>query len=173
MPSSGESRPSDKEGGGGEGGGLQKNCFQPFGPLVLKSLSVELGFWIPIAGGILDCTSKIFWDFGFHKLNFLDSGIRIPFQGAMLHLQGLLLLYVASNSSKRYWDCKRTTERACAGVLRGIRNSLRRDKRQSCPSWPTNRSVYCRAKYNNQEKYYPAIKGKSHKSFQSCKFIHG
>ena len=92
--------------GGGGGGRSPKICFQPFGPLGLTSLSVELGFWIPIAGGILDSTSKIFWDSGFHKLNLLDSSIRIPFQGAMLHLQRLLLLYVTSNSRKRYWDCK-------------------------------------------------------------------
>ena len=34
------------------------------------SLSVELGFWIPIASGIPDSTSKFFSDFGFHTQNF-------------------------------------------------------------------------------------------------------
>ena len=50
----------------------------------LHSLSVELGFWIPIASGIpdsLSCipdsTSKFFSDFGqFHKPNF--SGFQNP-----------------------------------------------------------------------------------------------
>ena len=43
----------------------------------LHSLSVELGFWIPIASGIpdslsciADSTSKFFSDFGFHAQNF-------------------------------------------------------------------------------------------------------
>ena len=30
---SGQSRPLDKEGGRGEGGGVKKFCFAPFGPL--------------------------------------------------------------------------------------------------------------------------------------------
>ena len=38
----------------------------------LDSLSVELGFWIPIFSGIPDSTRK----------KFPDSGIRIPLHGA-------------------------------------------------------------------------------------------
>ena len=33
---------------------------------------------------------------------------------------------------------------------------------------PANRSFYCRAKYNNQEKYYRAIEGRSHDNFHMC-----
>ena len=38
---------------------------------------------------------------------------------------------------------------------------------------PANRSFYCRAKYNYQENYYPAIEGRSHDNFHSCIFIPG
>ena len=38
---------------------------------------------------------------------------------------------------------------------------------------PANRSFYWRAKYNNQENYYPATEGRSHDNFHSCIFIPG
>ena len=51
------------------------------------SLSVKLGFWIPIVSGIPDSLSCIpdfkDQDFGFHKQKISpDSGIRIPLRGA-------------------------------------------------------------------------------------------
>ena len=38
---------------------------------------------------------------------------------------------------------------------------------------PASRSFYWRAKYNNQENYYPATEGRSHDNFHSCIFIPG
>ena len=51
-----------------------------------QSLSVELGFWIPIVSGIPDSMSCIpdskTRDSGFHKQNF--SGFRVPLNGVNL-----------------------------------------------------------------------------------------
>ena len=51
-----------------------------------QSLSVELGFWIPIVSGIPDSMSCIpdskTRDSGFHKQNF--SGFRVPLSGVNL-----------------------------------------------------------------------------------------
>ena len=50
---------------------------------ILWSLSVKLGFRIPVVSGIPDSTSKIFSDSGFHKQNSPDPGIRIPYMAAL------------------------------------------------------------------------------------------
>ena len=106
-----------------------------------------------------------------------------------MHPQRLFLLYVVSNSGKRYWDCKlpcikaqielsstfvydqkMSTSGTCARNSHLSQGGTNDNDAHVCE--PICINMYCRAKHNNQEKI-PIHWGKEWQKFQSCKFIHG
>ena len=62
-----------------------------------QSLSVELGSWIPILSGIPDSLSCIPYDSGFHRQNFPNSRIPVPFMGKTMGVNELFRCRKALN----------------------------------------------------------------------------
>ena len=92
-----------------------------------------------------------------------------------MHPQWLFLLYIVSNSGKRYWDCKLP----CIEAQRELSNTFVYDQKMSTSgssarnshlshggtndndahvSEPICINMYCRAKHNNQEKNTHSLK---------------
>ena len=119
--------------------------------------------------------------------SFGSNSCYIHFDLLQCILNGLFLLYVASNSGKRYRDCKLPVELSSTFVYdqklspsgSSARNSLLSqqgggtNENDAHVCEPICVNVFCRAKHNKQEKTTHAlIEGRSEK-FHSCKFIHG
>ena len=107
-----------------------------------------------------------------------------------MHPHRLILLYVASNSGKRYSDYKLPSIEAQIGLS----STFFYDQKMSTSGSSARNShlsqggtngndahvcelncinMYCRAKQNNQEKNYPFIEGRSDKNFRVVNLLTG
>ena len=119
--------------------------------------------------------------FGWHSC-FIYFDILIA-----MHLQRLSLLFIASSSKKKVLELNTTLNQSSHRTVKHHCLWLQNEHgQQFCKEFaprpvgtnnnetiPANRSFYWRAKYNNQENYYPATEGRSHDNFHSCIFIPG
>ena len=119
--------------------------------------------------------------FGWHSC-FIYFDILIA-----MHLQRLSLLFIASSSKKKVLELNTTLNQSSHRTVKHHCLWLQNEHgQQFCKEFaprpvgtnnnetiPANRSFYSRAKYNNQENYYPATEGRSHDNFHSCIFIPG
>ena len=119
--------------------------------------------------------------FGWHSC-FIYFDILIA-----MHLQRLSLLFIASSSKKMVLELNTTLNQSSHRTVKHHCLWLQNEHgQQFCKEFaprpvgtnnnetiPANRSFYWRAKYNNQENYYPATEGRSHDNFHSCIFIPG
>ena len=119
--------------------------------------------------------------FGWHSC-FIYFDILIA-----MHLQRLSLLFIASSSKKKVLELNTTLNQSSHRTVKHHCLWLQNEYgQQFCKEFaprpvgtnnnetiPANRSFYWRAKYNNQENYYPATEGRSHDNFHSCIFIPG
>ena len=119
--------------------------------------------------------------FGWHSC-FIYFDILIA-----MHLQRLSLLFIASSSKKKVLELNTTLNQSSHRTVKHHCLWLQNEQgQQFCKEFaprpvgtnnnetiPANRSFYWRAKYNNQENYYPATEGRSHDNFHSCIFIPG
>ena len=121
------------------------------------------------------------FSFGWHSC-FIYFDILIA-----MHLQRLSLLFIASSSKKKVLELNTTLNQSSHRTVKHHCLWLQNEHgQQFCKEFaprpvgtnnnetiPANRSFYWRAKYNNQENYYPATEGRSHDNFHSCIFIPG
>ena len=121
------------------------------------------------------------FSFGWHSC-FIYFDILIA-----MHLQRLSLLFIASSSKKKVLELNTTLNQSSHRTVKHHCLWLQNEHgQQFCKEFaprpvgtnnnetiPANRSFYCRAKYNNQENYYPPTEGRSHDNFHSCIFIPG